>query len=519
MNIALRFWKQYTHLQLVNSVALVSMGVTQAIILYHLINQSDSTYKGIFLRGISLIILPFASTYFASRMASYNTDRLQMTLLNNFSRTRTNDLEQVHANAFSKAMVSDMDHLFQFWRELFINIGLNVPILLYLVWALLSKSRLTELISVSAFAMALFGFAYLINRWVKIRQRQHSQAYLTVLDRIQNYVDNALQFRLYHSEAQYLNGLRNSLSQFGQLTAQLSQYRQMYTTTVASILLATIWGGLWLLQTKADLSAADLAIATLILLEIKRISAEVLNILYTYQKANEGAERISNWLNTPLPEDATTAQPMLFKPVRIENLTFTYQGQAHAIRYPDLAIDIGDKVWLQGYNGQGKSTLWKILTGLYTNATTTVWIDAIPQHSHGRVPFWRQVAAVTEPPRCYSGSLWEIIGNFSANREEVVSWLSGRQLLDHFNTYPHQLDTQYDSVTRNLSAGQLKWLLIVQAFFLNPDLLILDEPFSSLDADRQQTTLSLIHQLATNTTLIVISHHQLPIAFTKTIQL
>ncbi|WP_080056487.1 ATP-binding cassette domain-containing protein [Spirosoma aerolatum] len=519
MNIDLRFWKQYTHLQPGNSAALLSTGITQAIILYHLINHSDGIYKGIFFRGISLIILPFASAYFASRMASYNTNRMQLALLDNFSRTRTNDLEQVHANAFSKAMVSDMDHLFQFWRELFINVGLNAPILLYLLWALCSKSRFTELIGITAFATILFGFAYLVNRWVKIHQRQHSQAYLTILDRLQNYVDNVLQFRLYHSEPFYLNGLRTSLSQFGRLTAQLSQYRQMYTTAVASVLLAAIWGGLWLLQTKADLSASDLAIATLILLEIKRISAEVLSILYTYQKANDGVERISTWLNAPLPDEVATAQPILFKPVRIENLTFTYQEQAQAIRYPDLAIDVGDKVWLQGYNGRGKSTLWKVLTGLYTNPTTTVWLDKAPRHSYGRIPFWRQVAAVTEPPRCYSGSLWEIIGNFSANREEVVSWLSDRQLLDHFNTYPHQLDTQYDSVTRNLSAGQLKWLLIVQAFFLNPDLLILDEPFSSLDADRQQTTLSLIRHLSANTTVIVISHHQLPIAFTKTIQL
>ncbi|GAB4040470.1 ATP-binding cassette domain-containing protein [Spirosoma gilvum] len=519
MKIDLRFWKQYTQLQLSNSLALFVTGVAQAIILYHLINQSAGSYKSLFIRGFSLIVLPFAAAYFASRMASHSTNRLQLTLLDNFSRTRTNDLEQIHTNAFSKAIVNDVDHLFQFWRELFVNVGFNTPILLYLLWTLLTKSQISELIGIVASAALLFGFAYQVNRWVKSRQRAHSQVYISLLDRLQNYVDNVLQFRLYHSETQYLDGLRNNLTQFGKLSAQLSQYRQMYATAVASVLLAAIWGGLWFLQSKVDLSTSDLAIATLILLEIKRISSEVLNILYTYQKANEGAERISYWLDTPPSDETTTHQPTSFTPIHIENLTFTYQDQAQIIQYPNLTIDVGDRIWLQGHNGRGKSTLWKVLTGLYTNAATTIWLGETPQHGDGRQPFWRHAAAVTEPPHCYSGSLWEIIGNFSEKREEVVRWLSDHQLLDFFNTYPHQLDTQYNSATRNLSAGQLKWLLLVQAFYLKPDLLILDEPFSSLDVERQQVALSLLQQLAANVTLIVISHHKIPIAFTKTIQL
>ncbi|WP_020597919.1 ABC transporter ATP-binding protein [Spirosoma panaciterrae] len=519
MKLTIRFWRQHTHLQPGQSVALLATGIAQAVVLHLLINQHQESYKGIFIRGISLIVLPFAAAFIASRMAAYTTSQLQLKVLDTFSGTRTNDLEQVHTNVFGKAVIIDMEHLFQFWRELFVNVGFNIPVLLYLLWALLTKNRVAEISGLVGIAVCLFGFAYTVNRWVKRYQRIHSDAFLNLLDRLQNYVDNVLQFRLYHSESKYIDSLRSNLTSFSRLTAQLSQYRQMYATAVASVLLATIWGGLWFLQTKADLSTADLAVATLILLETKRITAEVLAILYTFQKASESAERIRYWSDMPPSTAPAPPKAMPFTATHIQNLTFSYQDQAHTIQYPDLAIQPGDKVWLQGHNGRGKSTLWKILTGLYTNSETTVWLDKAPRQSDGRTPFWRHVAAVTEPPRCYSGSLWEIIGNFSANREEVVCWLSDHRLLDFFHTYPNQLDTYYDSVTRNLSAGQLKWLLLVQALFQAPDLLILDEPFSSLDASRQQVALFLLEQLPAQMTLIVISHHKIPIDFTKTIPL
>ncbi|UFH52317.1 ABC transporter ATP-binding protein [Spirosoma sp. KNUC1025] len=498
-------------------MALLGTGVTQVVVLHLLIEYVSATRTGIIVRGIALILLPFVANYLASQMAAFTTNKFQLTLLAKLSGTRTNDIEQLHAHTFSKAATLDVDHLFQFWKELFSNIGFNLPIILYLLASFLGKLSPINLLLLCFFVCFLFGIAYTTNQFLKTKHREHHQAYISLQDRIRNYVENVLQFRLYRSEASYLQDLSLNLTYFSKLSAQLSHFRQLYSTTVSSILLVFLWGSLWFMQNNRTLSATDLAVATIILLEIRRITTELFHIVHTYQKAGDSVERLSQWLDIDLPDELDKTQSLPAVAICLENLTFSYKKGFQTIRYPDMEIQPGEKVWLKGSNGRGKSTLWKILTGLYTNSTTTIWLNELPRQGNGLNPFWNRVSAVTEPPRCYSGTLWEIIGNFSSERTEIVNWLTTHQLLTLFDTYPHQLDTYYDSAINNLSAGQLKWLLIIQAFYLQPEVLILDEPLSSLDVDRQAVTLSLINQLPSSTTLIIISHHKVSALFTKTI--
>lgn len=513
----IQFWKKHTHLKPIQTAIMLGAGLAQVLLFHYLISHTHASQQAILIRSILVILLPFIASFAASQLASYNTKQIQLALLDTFAHTPSNELEQIHPHIFSKTLIIDIDHLFQFWKEIFLSICFNAPILLYLVLTLLSHEHYAELFWIGLGVTTLFGVAFMINQRVKKRQFQHTRIFHTLLDQLHNYLDNVLQFRLYHGERTYLTTLRQHLTQFNLLTAQLHQFRQLYSTAVATTLLAAMWGGLWLIQQKSTVSTADLALATLLLLEVKRISTELLLLLQISPKAQESAERLIPWL-LPVPTEPLRA-PMPQVPLHTQSLDFQYKPTNHIIQYPAFSLQVGDRVWLQGQNGRGKSTLWKILTGLYANASTTIWLNETPQLSDGINPFWSQAAAVTEPPRCFSGTLWEIIGNFSASREEVLRWLTERQLMPFVETYPQQVDTYYDSVIRNLSAGQLKWLLLLQAFFLKPQLLILDEPFSSLDTHRQQATLSLIKQLDPQTTLLVISHHQIPIAFTKTIQL
>lgn len=519
MKIGFSFWKRHTHLKISSLLGLLTAGLIQVLVLHLLIGYPSLTYSGVIIRGISLIGIPFLASLFAGKMAAFTITKIQNILLTNLSHSPTNDIEQLHPHTFSTAATLDIDHLYQLWREFFTHVGFNLPVLLYLTGWLVLKSHPLNIGGIAVLLLILASLTHKMAKRLKAKQREHYEAYSNLQDQIQNYVENVFQFRLYGSEKNYLRSLGRNLSSFSQLTAKLGQSRQLNSTYISSVLLLFLWLGLWFIQNNQTMSPADIAVVTIVFLEIKRIGTDVLNTAHTYQRALESAKRLSQWLPIEAPVKLEEPRLLPTAPLRIHNLTFQYKNSEKTINYPDLEIQVGEKVWLKGQNGRGKSTLWKILTGLYTNPETTIWLNNSARHSDGITPFFDHLSAVTEPAQCYSGILWDIIGNFSAQRDEVLQWLSANQLLHQFDTYPAQLDTVYDSAINNLSAGQLKWLLLIQAFFMQPDMLILDEPFSSLDLKRQQLTVQLCNQLPGTTTLIVISHHSIPIAFDKTISL
>jgi ATP-binding cassette subfamily C exporter for protease/lipase len=513
------FWKKNTHVKPLSIVALLSTGFVQVIVLHLLTQPTSGTQMIVIARGVMLIFLPFLAAYFSAGAAAYATKKLRTSLLQNLSTSKTNEIEHTHAHSFSKAVTQDVDFIFQFWKDLFGNICFNLPILLYLTFLLLPQSQVLIVAGVIFILLILFWITYKINFRTRTKQREHHQNHLDLQSQIQNYINNIFQFRLYRNEESYLKTLGHNLTQFSDATAQLSQHRQLYTTYISAVLLLFFGGGLWIMRNSQSIKPSEVAILTILFIEIRRIVTELFSFIHSYQKAQEVALHLEPWLRNDTYVQEPESLPDFFLSLRIEKLTFRYKESQLKLIYPDMEIEAGEKIWLKGPNGRGKSTLWKILTGLYTEGQTTIWLNNIPRKSNGTAPFLINIAAATEPARSYNGRLWEIISSFSARRDDVVAWLSAHQLLHEFDTYSSQLDTLYDSGHQSLSAGQLKWLLIVQAFYASPDVLILDEPFSSLDSNRQQLTLTLMEQLSSQTALIVISHQNIPVSFDKIINL
>jgi ATP-binding cassette subfamily C exporter for protease/lipase len=513
------FWKQNTHISPLSIVALLSTGFVQVIVLHLMTHNTSGTQMVVIAGGIMLVFLPFLAAYFSAGVAAYATAKLRTSLLQNFSTFKTNEIERIHAHTFSKAITQDVDLVFQFWKDLFGNICFNLPILLYLTFLLLLQSQILVIAGAVFILMILFWITYTINFRTRTKQREHHQNHLELQSRIQNYIHNIFQFRLYRNEQNYLETLGQDLTQFSNFTAQLSQHRQLYTTYISAILLLFFGGGLWVMRNSPAIKPSDVAILTILFIEIRRIVTEIFSFIHSYQKAQEVALHLKPWIRKDAYKKEPESLPDFFLSLHSAKLTFRYKESQLKLSYPAMEIKAGEKMWLKGSNGRGKSTFWKILTGLYTENQTTIWLNNIPRESDGVAPFLINIAAVTEPARSYTGRLWEIIGSFSAQRDDVVAWLSAHQLLQEFDNYSSQLDTYYDSGHQNLSAGQLKWLLIVQAFYASPDVLILDEPFSSLDSNRQQLTLALIRQLSSQTALILISHHDIHVSFDKIIDL
>ncbi|MFZ6746671.1 ABC transporter ATP-binding protein [Undibacterium sp. JH2W] len=192
-------------------------------------------------------------------------------------------------------------------------------------------------------------------------------------------------------------------------------------------------------------------------------------------------------------------QAQLNAPIQIQGLSKSFSGQS-VLKNLDWQIAPGSIVGLLGRNGAGKSTLIECLLGLRD-------LDAGSSSLYGEAT--GQLSAATKARIAYV-----------PQRSDVFEWLTARQLLAYFQQlYPRwnegkvqslmqAWDLPYDKVINKLSVGQKQRLSIIRALAHEPELLILDEPVSSLDpAGRRDFLRELIDRVIDKQTTIVFSTH------------
>ncbi|MFZ3002960.1 MAG: ABC transporter ATP-binding protein [Undibacterium umbellatum] len=192
-------------------------------------------------------------------------------------------------------------------------------------------------------------------------------------------------------------------------------------------------------------------------------------------------------------------QAQLNAPVQIQGLSKSFSGQS-VLKNLDWQIAPGSIVGLLGRNGAGKSTLIECLLGLRD-------IDAGTTNLYGEDA--AQLSAATKARIAYV-----------PQRSDLFEWLTARQMLAYFQRlYPRWNDGKveslmqgwdlpFDKAINKLSIGQKQRLSIIRALAHEPELLILDEPVSSLDpAGRRDFLRELIERVIDKQTTIVFSTH------------
>ena len=191
--------------------------------------------------------------------------------------------------------------------------------------------------------------------------------------------------------------------------------------------------------------------------------------------------------------------------VELQGVSLSYlrkrKGEVAALRQVNARFDKGNFFAIIGPSGCGKTSLIKMIAGLITPTEGSVLVDGNPImgsrkqtalifQDFGLLP-WKTVRSNAELPMRIHGGLNR------ESRQKVQSLLEEFNIASFANSYPHQL-----------SGGMKQRLAIVRALAADPEILLMDEPFSSLDAltreDAQDFLLSV--QMERRLTIIMITH-------------
>ena len=196
-----------------------------------------------------------------------------------------------------------------------------------------------------------------------------------------------------------------------------------------------------------------------------------------------------------------------FDTLKMKNVSFHYSRKSElVIRDLNLSVQRGEKVGIVGLSGSGKTTIVKMLSGLYRPSQGNILMNDISLDELDIDSISKLVAVVPQIPIVFNKTIRDNItlGDSSVSDEMIIDALRCACLVEDVNKMPLGLNTYISGQGGNLSGGQIQRLAIARALVHSPQLIIMDEATSSLDA----TTENMIYQnlRVLSITTIVISH-------------
>ena len=195
----------------------------------------------------------------------------------------------------------------------------------------------------------------------------------------------------------------------------------------------------------------------------------------------------------------------------MEGIDFSYDGQRDIFKKADLEIRPNTTVAIVGGSGEGKSTIFDLLLGLWMPKSGTIRYGDVPHHDLDYHSLRKRVAYVSQETTLFAGTLRENldIGEKNFSERKIMDVLQAVQLGSLLEKLPQGLDTIIGENGIFLSGGQRQRVALARALLLDPDILILDEATSALDIATEEDILKAVFQRLQHTMTILISTHRL----------
>lgn len=229
-----------------------------------------------------------------------------------------------------------------------------------------------------------------------------------------------------------------------------------------------------------------------------------------FAAARESYNRVRDLLAAQPPRDVNkTTLPKPTGALSIERLYYALAGHEKPIlKGLTFAIKPGEAVGIVGPSAAGKSTLARLLVGVWKPSAGTVRLDGADVYTWDRADFGRYIGYLPQDIELFDGTVRDNIARFTdCETEEVITAAKRAGVHDFVLHLPHGYDTNIGEAGATLSGGMRQRVGLARALFGSPRLLILDEPNSNLDSDGEQALMVALNEMkAGGTTIIIIAH-------------
>ena len=283
------------------------------------------------------------------------------------------------------------------------------------------------------------------------------------------------------------------------------------STLIQAVNLVSVITGVYLIHANM-LTMGGLIASTMLLSRAMAPLAQIVALLTQYQNARLALVSLEQTMAQPVERSGETAfvhRPEIRGEIEFRDVTFSYAADAEpSLKNVSLRIRPGERVVILGRVGSGKTTLQKLILGLYTPTEGAVLVDGVDLRQLDPADLRRNVGYVAQDTMLFYGSLREniAIGAPYADDRTIIQAAEVGGLTEFVNRHPQGFDMLIGERGDSLSGGQRQGVAIARAVLLDPPILLLDEPTSSMDFTSEAQFKDRLRQFAEHKTLLIVTH-------------
>jgi len=240
--------------------------------------------------------------------------------------------------------------------------------------------------------------------------------------------------------------------------------------------------------------------------------AQIASLITSYEQTKTAFRSLDELMQKPIerPESKSYVRRLGFDgAIRFRNLDFSYpESPRKSLGDISLNITAGEHVGIIGKVGSGKSSLLKLIIGLYQGENGSISIDDIDINQIDPAELRRNIGYLSQDIELLRGSIRENIAykNLQVDDERLLqaAELAGVSLF--VNQLPEGFDTQVGEGGGFLSGGQRQAIALARALLLDEPILILDEPTNSFDNTTESIVKQRLLEYSRDKTLLLVTH-------------
>ena len=351
---------------------------------------------------------------------------------------------------------------------------------------------------------------------LRMRPIRDGKAYTAAYSRLQS----VLQQGIAHLRAARIAGAGDAVSQeFVELSHRVGEIEKRHGRKVVSAnlmvqilaalgLAVIVWVAIERLETPLPLLLPVMAIFARAVPLANTIQQGVRGWQFGRPAIEEMQALIAGAREAAEPEAVADVAPSFRHTLELRDVTVRYPGRSDAvIDGLSLTIPANGIVAITGPSGSGKSTLADIVGGLLLPDEGQVLVDGELLTSTGRIAWRRHVAYVEQAPFIFDDTVRANLGwGREGISEDDISAALRAASAEFVFALPAGIDTNVGETGRQLSGGERQRIALARALLRKPNLLILDETTSAIDADTEAMIASSIRELKGSMAIIILGH-------------
>ena len=365
-------------------------------------------------------------------------------------------------------------------------------------------------------SLALMPVLYATYRYFHPRVQQAEDLHDASFEELSDSVILSLQaMELTRSHgAEEIDLARNTelISQNRQADERVRRTRGQYRTAeriVLSVFGVLVFVTLGIASARGDITVGEMVgfFVGLGLLVIP--AAMTLAAVPVVREGNIALAEIMGFLNLPATRPYTgSVLPDEIGRISVRGVEFAYGDEA---LLTDVTLDIspGTVTMISGPNGSGKTSIIGLLMGLFRPVSGTMTMDGIPYDEVDMRAVRRRIGFAAQHPTILTGSIADNIRFGAPEASDADLWQAAHigTVDDFIVDFPLGYDHMLGAEGRTLSGGQRHRIAIARALIRNPQLVILDEPTSHLDAGTLHRIITNLSRLPSNPAILITTHH------------